>query len=90
MFFIPEMLAFQQIPAGAPPLPRARHACRQLIFWTVFREPLDVFTLLCAPLALHWFKRDSRPPGSHDSDSSARLRCRRESRGSELEGGEKS
>ena len=63
VFFIPEMLAFQQIPAGAPPSSELDTRVASWIFWTVFREPLDVFTLLCALLALHWFKRDSRPLG---------------------------
>ena len=57
VFFIPEMLAFQQIPAAAPPTPELDTRVAGWIFWTVFREPLDVFSLLCA-LALRWFRRD--------------------------------
>ena len=63
VFFIPEMLAFQQIPAAGPPSPELDTRVASWIFWTVFREPLDVFSFLCALLALHWFKRDSRPLG---------------------------
>jgi hypothetical protein len=58
LFFIPEMSAFQQIPSDVPPSPELDTRVASWIFWTVFREPLDVFSLVCALLALHWFKRD--------------------------------
>jgi hypothetical protein len=53
-YFIPEMLAFQQIPPGAPPSAELSARAQSWTFWSVFREPLDVVSFLSWLLALSW------------------------------------
>jgi hypothetical protein len=57
LFFIPEMLAFQQVPLDAPPSAELTASVAAWTFWTWFREPLDVFSFLAFLLALFWMKR---------------------------------
>ena len=51
VFFIPEMLDFQQVAAGS--LPSAELSARVVswTFWSWFREPLDVVSFVCFSLA---------------------------------------
>lgn len=56
-FFIREMLEFQKVPVDSPPTPELSARVSSWIFWTWFREPLDIITFLCFLLALYWFKR---------------------------------
>ena len=53
-FFIPEMLAFQQVPPGAAASVELSARVQSWTFWSVFREPLDVITFLSWLLALSW------------------------------------
>jgi hypothetical protein len=57
LFFIPEMLAFQQVPLDAPPSAELAARVAAWTFWTWFREPLDVLSFLSFLLALFWLKR---------------------------------
>lgn len=57
VFFIPEMLAFQQIPVGSPASLELSARVARWTFRTWFREPLDIVSLLCCLLALHGFQR---------------------------------
>jgi hypothetical protein len=57
LFFIREMLEFQKVPLDSQPSPEVSARVSSWIFWTWFREPLDVITFLCFLLALYWFKR---------------------------------
>jgi hypothetical protein len=57
LFFIPEMLAFQQVPLDAPPSAELTARVAAWTFWTWFREPLDVLAFLAFLLALFWLKR---------------------------------
>lgn len=55
--FIPEMLAFQKVPLDAAPSAALSARVSRWTFWTWFREPLDIISLLCSLLALYWLKR---------------------------------
>ena len=57
LFFIPEMLAFQQVPLDEAPSAALSARVARWTFWTWFREPLDVISFVCALLALYWLKR---------------------------------
>jgi hypothetical protein len=57
LFFIPEMLAFQQVPLDEAPSAALAARVSRWTFWTWFREPLDVLSFVCALLALYWLKR---------------------------------
>ena len=57
VFFIPEMLAFQTVPLDSTPSAELSARVSRWTFWTWFREPLDVVSLLCALLALHRLRR---------------------------------
>ena len=57
IFFIREMLGFQKIALDSPPTPELLARVSSWIFWSWFREPLDIMTFLCCLLALYWFKR---------------------------------
>jgi hypothetical protein len=57
VFFIREMLAFQKTPLDSPPTPKLSARVARWSFWTWFREPLDVASLLCALAALYWVGR---------------------------------
>jgi hypothetical protein len=56
-YFIPEMLAFQQIPPGSAPSVELSARVASWTFWSKFREPFDVTSFLCSLLALHGWKR---------------------------------
>lgn len=57
LFFIPEMLAFQQIPPDSGPTAELSARVASWTFWTWFREPLDFASFLCFLLALYWLRR---------------------------------
>jgi hypothetical protein len=57
LFFIREMLAFQQIPVDSPPSAELSTRVARWTYWTWFREPLDIISFLCCLLALYWFNR---------------------------------
>jgi hypothetical protein len=57
LFFIPEMLAFQQVPLNEAPSAALSARVATWTFWTWFREPLDVTSFVCALWALYWLKR---------------------------------
>lgn len=57
LFFIREMLAFQKIPLDAPPSAALTARVARWTFWSWFREPFDVVSLVCSLLALYWLKR---------------------------------
>jgi hypothetical protein len=56
-FFIREMLKFQQIPLPSAPSAELSARVARWTFWTWFREPLDIISLLCSLLALSWLGR---------------------------------
>jgi hypothetical protein len=58
VFFIREMLEFQKVPVESPPSAELSARVASWIFWSWFREPLDVITFLCFLLALYWLKRE--------------------------------
>jgi hypothetical protein len=57
LFFIPEMLAFQRVPVTSPPSPELSARVASWIYWSWFREPLDIISFLCFLLALFWLHR---------------------------------
>jgi hypothetical protein len=57
LFFIPEMLAFQNVPVTSPPSPELSAKVASWIYWSWFREPLDIISFLCFLLALFWLYR---------------------------------
>jgi hypothetical protein len=57
LFFIPEMLAFQQVPLDAAPSAALSARVSRWTWGTWGREPLDVISFVCALLALYWLKR---------------------------------
>src|ERR687892_1191183 len=58
LYFIPEMLAFQKLPLDSPSNVDLSARVASWTFWTWFREPLDVISLLCFLLALFWLGRE--------------------------------
>ena len=56
-FFIREMLKFQNIPLHSAPSAELSARVARWTFWTWFREPLDIISLLCSLLALYWLGR---------------------------------
>ena len=56
LYFIREMLEFQKVPLDSPPSAELSARVASWIFWTWFREPLDIFSMLCFLLALYWLK----------------------------------
>src|SRR5262245_2614962 len=60
LFFIPQMLAFQKVPADSAPSAELSARVSRWTFWTWFREPLDIVSFLCSLWALYWLER----PGS--------------------------
>jgi hypothetical protein len=57
LFFIREMLKFQNIPLHSAPSAELSARVVRWTFWTWFREPLDIISLLCSLLALYWLGR---------------------------------
>jgi hypothetical protein len=57
LYFIPEMLGFQKIPPASAPTAELSARVARWTFWTWFREPLDLASMLSWLLALHWWSR---------------------------------
>jgi hypothetical protein len=57
IYFIREMLAFQKVPVDAPPTAALSARVARWTFWTWFREPLDVISLLSSLFALYQIGR---------------------------------
>jgi hypothetical protein len=57
VYFIREMLAFQKVPLDAPATAALSARVARWAFWSWFREPLDVISLLCSLLALYQIGR---------------------------------
>ena len=57
LYFIREMLAFQKISLDSPPSAELSARVASWTFWTWFREPLDLISLVCFLLALSWLRR---------------------------------
>ena len=57
LFFIREMLAFQQVPLDSPPSAALSARVASWTFWTWFREPLDFISFVCFLCALSSLKR---------------------------------
>jgi hypothetical protein len=57
LFFIREMLAFQQVPIDSPPSVELSTRVARWTFWTWFREPLDIISCVCFLFALSWLER---------------------------------
>jgi hypothetical protein len=56
-YFIRETLAFQKIPLDSPPTAALSARVARWTFWSRFREPLDIISLLCSLLALYQIGR---------------------------------
>jgi hypothetical protein len=56
LFFIREMLAFQKIPPDSAPSPELSAQVARWTYWTWFREPLDMISLLSPS----WLRRGGR------------------------------
>jgi hypothetical protein len=59
LFFIPEMLAFHQIPLNSLPSAELNARVERWTALTLWREPLDVLSFLCFLLAFFWLERPS-------------------------------
>jgi hypothetical protein len=46
------MLKFQKVPVASPPSPELSARVASWIYWSWFREPLDIISFLCFLLAL--------------------------------------
>ena len=57
LFFIREMLAFQQVPLDSPPSAALSARVASWTFWTWLREPLDFISFVCFLCALSSLKR---------------------------------
>jgi hypothetical protein len=57
LYFIREMLAFQQISLDSPPSAELSARVARWTFWTWFREPLDLISFVCFLFALLWLRR---------------------------------
>ena len=57
LFFIREMLAFQKIPPDSGPSAGLSARVARWTYWTWFRAPLDMISLLCSLLALYRLER---------------------------------
>lgn len=57
LFFIPEMLEFQKVPLDSLPSAELSARVASWTFWTWFRVPLDIISMLSFLLALYWLKR---------------------------------
>lgn len=63
-YFVPEMLAFQEVPTDGAPTPELLARVESWTFWTLFREPLDVLTFLSCLLGLYWLNRQPFQQGT--------------------------
>jgi hypothetical protein len=68
LFFIREMLEFQQVPLDSPPSAELSERVASWTYWTWFREPLDIISFLCFLLALYGLKRAKNFTG-HEASS---------------------
>ena len=57
LFFIRDMLKSQSVPLHSAPSAELSARVVRWTFWTWFREPLDIISLLCSLLALYWLGR---------------------------------
>jgi hypothetical protein len=57
LYFIREMLAFQQVPLDSPASAALSARVASWTFWTWFREPLDLIAFVCFLFALSWMKK---------------------------------
>jgi hypothetical protein len=57
LYFIPEMLAFQRVPLDSAPSAELTARVSRWTFWTWFREPLDIISMLSSLLALYALKK---------------------------------
>jgi hypothetical protein len=57
LFFIREMLAFQQIPLDSPPSAQLSARVARWTRLTWLREPLDIISFASSLLALYWLRR---------------------------------
>lgn len=57
VYFIPEMLEFQEVPLDSSPSAELSARVESWIGWTSLREPLDIVSFLCFLLALFWLNR---------------------------------
>jgi hypothetical protein len=57
LFFIPEMLKFQKVPLDSPPSAELSGRVHSWIYWSWFRELLDMISFLSFLLALYWLNR---------------------------------
>jgi hypothetical protein len=48
-----------KVPIDSPPSAELSARVARWTFWTWFREPLDIISIVCFLLALHWLKRSS-------------------------------
>lgn len=62
LFFIPEMLEFQNVPLNAPPSAELSARASRWTYWSWFREPLDIVSFLCWLLSL-WTATLKHGPG---------------------------
>jgi hypothetical protein len=60
LFFIREMLAFQKMPPYSPLSEELSQRVDSWIYWSWFREPLDIISFLCFLMALYWLKRPEK------------------------------
>ena len=67
VYFIPEMLAFQQVPLDTPPSTELSARVDRWTSMTVWREPLDVISFLSFSLALFWLRRPARKAAGHEN-----------------------
>lgn len=64
LYFIREMLAFQQVLVTSPPSAELSARVANWTYWSWFREPLDIISFLCFLLALFWLNRPARVVGT--------------------------
>jgi hypothetical protein len=57
LFFIREMLEFQRVSVTSAPSPELSARVASWIYWSWFREALDIISFLCFLLALFWLNR---------------------------------
>ncbi len=63
VFFIREMLEFQKVPVDSPPSSELHARVSSWVFWSWFREPLDIISLFCFLLSLFWLRKNGMTQG---------------------------
>ena len=66
LFFIPEMLEFQKMPPDSAPSAELSARVASWVFWTWFREPLDLVSFLSFLLAMFWLRTVEMPAVTGD------------------------